>query len=193
MCPPHHFPSWAPGASSVCMGEELPQQALLLGAAHSRSPRCLLHLSSHTPTLGSGPVPSPCRLQYQSVQLKGDDGCHSTLPTVTLKNKQQRIPLSQRGENCAHSFILLTDTLSEHLLRTGPKVGLENLAVGMLLQYGREERRLVKDTCCLWNFLGEGDFPRKQWGMGKHYTGNKGNSIPAARISQCKGPVVGET
>lgn len=132
-CRPHPFPSLSTEASSVCMGEALPQWTLLPGAVHSRSPRCRLHLSSHTPTLGSGPVPSPCRLQYQSVQLKGDDGCHSTLPTVTLKNKQKRIPLSQSRElpsliHSSHRHIL-----NEHLLWARPKVGLGNLAVGSVI------------------------------------------------------------
>lgn len=38
MCRPHPFPSLSTKASSVCMGEALPQWTLLPGAVHSRSP-----------------------------------------------------------------------------------------------------------------------------------------------------------
>lgn len=59
------------------------------------------------------------------------------------------------------------------------------------MQYGRKERRLVKAECCLWNFLGEGDFPRKQWGMGKQYTGNEGNSIRSCKDQPVQRPCGG--
>lgn len=41
----------------------------------------------------------------------------------------------------------------------------------------------------LLKLYGEG----RQWSTDEQQAGNESNTIPAARISQCKGPVVGKT
>lgn len=107
MAPPSHFPSLRIRASSIRLEEQSYWDFLPRGRADpvQELPKARLVMldslwnqanrTSPPPPWGlPGPVPSPRRLQYQSIQLKGDDGCHSTLPTVTPKNKQKRILLS---------------------------------------------------------------------------------------------------